>query len=211
MEKNKIKLYDHYRKVLYFAFNRFKNNNYGLMREYFANILINELEEFMPLKNKKILDVGGGRGEFCRIIYEKRGCDAINLDPYPNDEAWSPSQSEPLWEKTTIGFAEDIPFEDNSFDIVICRGVLEHIPKDKKCQCINEMYRVTKNGGICYIMIPPWYNPHGGHLLKPFHIFPFKIAKTLRQLIFRNKINSDSYEEEGLYPITFKGMLRIVS
>ena len=76
---------------------------------------------------------------------------------------------------------------------------------------MNEMYRVTKTGGICYIMIPPWYNPHAGHSLKPFHIFPFKLAKFLRQLFFRNKINGNSFEEAGLYPITFKRMLKMIS
>ncbi len=73
------------------------------------------------------------------------------------------------------------------------------------------MYRAAKEGEICYIMIPPWYNPHAGHGLKPFHIFPFKLAKYLRQLFFRNKIKAKSFEEVGLYPITFKKMLNMIS
>lgn len=173
MENHKINLFNHYRKLCFFAFNRFRSNNYQLMREYFAQILIMEIEKFTPIWNKKILDVGGARGEFCKVISEKRKCDAINLDPYPGKY---------IWPKTIIGFADNMPFDDNEFDLVICRGVLEHIPKEKQQQSVNEMYRVTKIGGICYIMIPPWYNPHAGHHLKPFHIFPFKLAKYLRQL-----------------------------
>ncbi len=172
------------------------------MREYFAQILIMEVEEFMPIWNKKVLDIGGARGEFCKIISEERKCNTINLDPCPGKY---------IWPKTKIGFADSIPFDDNEFDLVICRGTLEHIQTEKQQRCVNEMYRANKMGGICYIMIPPWYNPHAGHQLKPFHIFPFKLAKYLRELIFRNKIDANSFEQAGLYPITFKRMLNMIS
>lgn len=203
MKSKNVNLLNHYQKLLFFAFSRFKGNNYQLMREYFTQILIMEIEEFMPLWNKKVLDVGGARGEFCKVISEQRKCDAVNLDPYlyKGEYAWP----------TKIGFADDMPFDDGEFDLVICRGVLEHIPTGKQQQSVNEMYRVTKTGGICYIMIPPWYNPHAGHHLKPFHILPFKLARCLRRLIFRNKLKANSLEEAHLYSITFKRMLKMIS
>jgi SAM-dependent methyltransferase len=202
MKTDKINLFSHYRTLLFYTFNRFKDDNAQLMSEYFAQILIMEIEEFVPLWNKKVLDVGGGRGVFCKVISEKRKCDAINLEPNPGEY---------IWPKTTVGFADNLPSADNEFDLVICRGVLEHISPEKQQQSVNELYRTTKRGGVCYILIPPWYNPHAGHNLKPFHIFPFKFAKFLRQLIFRDKINANSFEEAGLYPITFKRMLNMIS
>ena len=72
------------------------------------------------------------------------------------------------------------------------------------------MHRVTKCGGICYIMIPPWYNPHAGHGLKPFHMFGFETAKRLRKLFFRQTISVNSFKEAGLYPITFKRMREMI-
>ena len=125
----------------------------------------------------------------------------INYEPFPGDT---------VWPDTVVGFADNITFDDNSFDVVICRGVVEHIPTDKQQPSINEMYRVTREGGICYIMIPPWYNPHAGHKLKPFHYFPFKTAKFLRHLFFKNRIHANSYEEQGLFPITFQRMLKMI-
>ncbi len=202
MKTDKIKLLSHYRALLFFTFNRLKGDNARLMSEYFSQILIGEIEEFMPLWEKKVLDVGGGRGIFCKAVNEKRKCDAINYEPNPGNY---------IWENTKIGFADNISFEDNEFDLVICRGVLEHIPTEKQQKSVNELYRTTKKGGICYILIPPWYNPHAGHNLKPFHIFPFKLAKFLRQLIFRDKIKANSYEEAGLYPITYKRMFKMIS
>lgn len=46
----------------------------------------------------------------------------------------------------------DLPFEDNSFDIILCNHVLEHIPDDTKA--MQELYRVLKVGGMGIFQIP---------------------------------------------------------
>lgn len=46
----------------------------------------------------------------------------------------------------------DLPFNDNSFDIVFCNHVLEHIPDDTKA--MQELYRVLKPGGFGIFQIP---------------------------------------------------------
>lgn len=46
----------------------------------------------------------------------------------------------------------DLPFEDDSFDIVFCNHVLEHIEDDAKA--ISELYRVMKTGGMGIFQIP---------------------------------------------------------
>lgn len=46
----------------------------------------------------------------------------------------------------------DLPFEDNSFDIVFCNHVLEHIPDDTKA--MQELHRVLKTGGMGIFQIP---------------------------------------------------------
>ncbi|KKR31915.1 MAG: WsaE [Candidatus Gottesmanbacteria bacterium GW2011_GWC2_39_8] len=42
-----------------------------------------------------------------------------------------------------LGDASDMSFRDNSFDIVICTDVLEHIPRDKREKVITELIRIT--------------------------------------------------------------------
>ena len=42
--------------------------------------------------------------------------------------------------------------DDNSFDLIICYHVLEHIEDDQKA--MNELYRVLKKGGSCIIQTP---------------------------------------------------------
>ncbi len=46
----------------------------------------------------------------------------------------------------------NLPFEDNSYDIIFCNHVLEHIPDDTKA--MQELYRVLKVGGMGIFQIP---------------------------------------------------------
>ncbi len=46
----------------------------------------------------------------------------------------------------------NLPFEDNSFDVILCNHVLEHIPDDTKA--ISELFRVMKPGGWGIFQIP---------------------------------------------------------
>lgn len=46
----------------------------------------------------------------------------------------------------------DLPFDDNSYDIILCNHVLEHIPDDTKA--MQELYRVMKPGGYGIFQIP---------------------------------------------------------
>lgn len=46
----------------------------------------------------------------------------------------------------------DLPFENNSFDIIFCNHVLEHIPDDTKA--MSELYRVLKKGGMGIFQVP---------------------------------------------------------
>ena len=46
----------------------------------------------------------------------------------------------------------NLPFSDNSFDVILCNHVLEHIPDDTKA--MQELYRVLKPGGWGIFQIP---------------------------------------------------------
>ncbi|WP_299062636.1 class I SAM-dependent methyltransferase [uncultured Polaribacter sp.] len=46
----------------------------------------------------------------------------------------------------------DLPFDDNSFDVVFCNHVLEHITNDTKA--MQELFRILKKGGFGVFQIP---------------------------------------------------------
>ena len=50
----------------------------------------------------------------------------------------------------------DIPFEENTFDVVICNHVLEHV--DDADKVMKEFYRVMKPGGWGIFQVPIDYN-----------------------------------------------------
>lgn len=46
----------------------------------------------------------------------------------------------------------NLPFEDASFDVILCNHILEHIPDDTKA--MQELYRILKPGGWGVFQIP---------------------------------------------------------
>jgi len=64
----------------------------------------------------------------------------------------------------------ELPFDDNSFDIVLCNHVLEHIEDDAKA--MNELYRVLKPGGMGIFQIP-----QDLHLEKTYEDFSITSSK----------------------------------
>ncbi len=49
-----------------------------------------------------------------------------------------------------------IPFEDNTFDIIFCNHVLEHVRDDNTC--MKELYRVLKPNGFAILQVPIDYS-----------------------------------------------------
>ncbi len=187
--------------LLKFALHRHKGENYRIMREYFAGILIEEIERRKSMQGALVLDVGGADGSFCKVLSEQRDCTAINVEPYPESN---------VWKRTAVSYANAMPFSDSLFDFVICRGVLEHIVPSLQEPSIREMHRVLKGDGFSYFVIPPWYNFHAGHQLKPFHILPFGLARFMRQLVYRSKVPGNSFADLNLYSITHGRMVSML-
>lgn len=48
-----------------------------------------------------------------------------------------------------VGVAENLPFGDGEFDVVICTQVLEHV--DDPAQALAEIYRVLAPGGVVFL------------------------------------------------------------
>lgn len=117
-----------------------------------------KLAKLVDIKNKTLLDVGSGWGEYV-IEAHKMGAIAHGIEPDEDRLETSSAYYKDCTFKR--GYAEYIPFEDNFFDIIICCYVLEHISNVKKS--IQEMIRVLKPGGILYLAVPNYLYPYEGH------------------------------------------------
>jgi ubiquinone/menaquinone biosynthesis C-methylase UbiE len=47
---------------------------------------------------------------------------------------------------------QDMPFEDNTYDLVRCSHVLEHVPDDRRA--LSEIRRILAPNGIAVIQVP---------------------------------------------------------
>lgn len=50
---------------------------------------------------------------------------------------------------------QNLPFQDNSFDVIFCNHVLEHVEDDQKA--LSELFRVMKPGGWGILQVPIRY------------------------------------------------------
>jgi SAM-dependent methyltransferase len=93
-----------------------------------------------------------------------------------------------------------IPFEQNTFDAVLCNHVLEHVRDDIKA--ISEINRVLKPGGFAILQVP-FFNPVGATTFED----PTITDKREREKIFGQDDHVRKYGDD--YPARIqKGGLR---
>lgn len=69
-----------------------------------------------------------------------------------------------------------LPFEGNTFDVILCNHVLEHVPEDRKA--MSEIYRVLKPGGC--IASSAHQLPDRAYDRRPLHTIPTSTGNHLR-------------------------------
>ena len=92
-----------------------------------------------------VLDIGVGRGGLERLLVSK-GVNVYCLDP--NKESIDYLRAEfDLGDRARVGFSQEIPFENERFDVVIMSEVLEHLSDKKFEKTLEEVCRVLRPGG----------------------------------------------------------------
>ncbi len=112
-------------------------------------VIFNNLLNKSSLNSKKLLEVGCGMGYFSAKAYEL-GANVTGVDI--GDRLIKKSKKRVPKGKFQVATASDLPFDNNSFDIVICTEVLEHI--DNQDKAINELIRVLAKKGKLVITTP---------------------------------------------------------
>jgi len=101
---------------------------------------------------KQLLDIGCGRGEFLK------GFVRCGVQGYGVDSSRAAIKVCPEADLRIANLEkESLPFEDNFFDVVFSKSVIEHFYYPEKL--VQEIYRVLKPGGLVITMCPDWeYN-----------------------------------------------------
>src|SRR4051812_22689695 len=104
-------------------------------------------------KTGKLLEIGCGAGRYTRAFLHYRpdlqvyGCDISHI---ALDEARAADRTAKIEYK--LGDALALPYEDNSFDIVLLFDVFEHVTDVGKAA--DEVARVLKPGGVFHCFVP---------------------------------------------------------
>jgi ubiquinone/menaquinone biosynthesis C-methylase UbiE len=96
-----------------------------------------------------ILDAGCGPGEMAATLMQ-RGYEVWGLDIA--DAMIGRARERCGVDRFRVGDIERIPFPDNTFDGVVCLGVLEYLDTDAKA--LREIERVLKPGGMAVVSTP---------------------------------------------------------
>lgn len=127
--------------------------------------------------NSKILDVGCGLGDFTSLLKGLNnrvfGTDIVDVRQNENKKSFS----------FFLSPKDKISFSDDYFDFVTNFDVIEHVEDDTLF--VNEIYRVTKPGGLVVTITPNKYRVT--NLLRT--------VSRLKPLVYPMKLGEDVYGE----------------
>lgn len=107
----------------------------------------------LNLKDKKVLEIGIGQAADSEEIIKRggrwSGLDLTNEAVFRAKKRFALKSLE--YDDIKQGSALNIPYPDNTFDIIYSHGVLHHIPEIKKAS--SEILRVLKPNGKLVIML----------------------------------------------------------
>ena len=114
------------------------------------------VRRYVALEGARILDVGCGLGLYVRRFRELS--DQVYGVDVDADKVRQASETLPGIQK---GSAEELPFDDESIDVVFSHEVLEHVTDDRAA--VREAHRVLKPGGCHVVFVPNRYYPFETH------------------------------------------------
>lgn len=98
-------------------------------------------------RDLNVLDIGCGGGFTCEVIAQKGATvSGIDLSDVSIETAMIHAKESDLSIDYRCGAAENLPYEDDRFDVITCVDALEHV--EDVAKVIAEVERVLKPGGV---------------------------------------------------------------
>ena len=98
-------------------------------------------DEIVAVAPKRVLEVGPGPGEVSERMLRELGCEVVALDV--SERMVELCRARGI--DARVGDAQELPFEDGSFDLVVAAWVLFHVPDLDRG--LAEIARVLRPGG----------------------------------------------------------------
>jgi len=142
----------------YFSSHTYANITFAKYSMYWwSNRFYATLARRYGRKSARFLEVGSGMGHLTGQLedtFETFGCDLNH---------WAVKQSKTVVDKSFLqtASAQELPYKDGVFNVVIIKHIVEHLPDPQKA--IQEIARVTEPGGTLILA-----TPNLDSLLKPW-------------------------------------------
>ncbi len=144
------------------------------------------LSDYYEIKDgMKILDIGCAKGF---LLYELKKINP-NIDVFGIDiSKYAIDNSKPeIRENLLIGSADNLPFEDNIFDLVISINTIDHLNTEGCINAIAEIERVKKDNS--FITVNSWFNEMQKDNLMSWNLVSKTIMSVEEWKIFFKKHN----------------------
>ncbi|MDO8482083.1 MAG: class I SAM-dependent methyltransferase [bacterium] len=145
-------------------------------------------------KTARILDAGSGYGIYALTLAERGySVDAIDLEKERTDALTARKRERPALDeriRTYTGSITELPFQNNSYDLIICSDVIEHIKDDEKA--VSELARVLSPEGTLIITVP--YHSKNNERIYPMfgHERPGYNIEEMRRILAPHKLSIES-------------------
>jgi ubiquinone/menaquinone biosynthesis C-methylase UbiE len=181
---------------------------YDNFRYTLENHIPGELDK-IDFRNKQVLEIGLGQGADSMQLINRgaiyHGIDLTEESVRRVKERFALFNKP--YQQVQVANAEQIPYADNSFDIVYSHGVIHHSPNIEKI--VAEIHRVLKPGGQAVIMLyhKSSYNYHisirilrrvGLLLLLPFPFLAKLVSKLTGESVERINRHKYHFKREGM-------------
>ena len=110
----------------------------------FWSPVVPTLKEYFSLSSStSLLDVGCAKGFMLNDI--AKAIEGISLKGIDISEYAIANSIEDMRQNLVVANAKDLPFDDNSFDVVISINTVHNLEKDELAQALQEIERVSKD------------------------------------------------------------------
>jgi len=134
-----------------------------------ADQRLRELSKLVDLKEKKVLEIGCGRGYLAKSLADQYGCSVVGIDVREHVE-WQALANPPNLDYLVLHLSERNPFIEGSFDLIVSFVAWEHMMHP--FTMLKECCAILKPEGKIYIYANLYRSPKASHLYREIY-FPF--------------------------------------
>lgn len=133
----------------YFSTHTYEGISFGKFSQYWwSNRFYARLARRYGKRGTRLLEIGSGLGHLVGQLSDHFVTAGLDVNH------WALKRSQAVADTTffQVGSAIDLPYADESFNLVIIKHVVEHLEQPEKC--IQELGRILAHGGVLILATP---------------------------------------------------------